>query len=50
MKLGIAVILGILCAAAALVVAGTIRLERRAAMWEEFRHPPDREDSGNDDD
>ena len=44
MKFGIAVILGILCVAAALVVAGTIRLERRAAMWEEFRHPPDRED------
>lgn len=44
MKLGIAVILGILCVAAALLVAAVKKLEDRAALWEEFRHPPDRED------
>lgn len=44
MKLGIAVILGILCVAAALLVAAVKKLEDRAALWEEYRHPPDRED------
>ena len=43
MTLVIWVILGMIAVAAVLMVAGAAKLERHAALWEEFFHPPDQE-------